>query len=109
MYKSISEKILGIVGLTGITIFDNFLIAILAILIHSTVYSLVGLLYNCDFISGKVAGKICYFLLWGLALVGSVYLAIKCQNQIILMSVLIGVLLTYNIIYRIIKHKCNAY
>lgn len=108
MYKSISEKILGVVGLTGITIFDNFLIAIFAILIHSTVYSLVGLMYDCDFISGKVSGKICYFLLWGLSLVGSVYLAIKCQNQIMLMSILIGVLLIYNIVYRIIKYKRNV-
>lgn len=32
MYKSISEKVLGVVGLTSISILDNFLIAITAIL-----------------------------------------------------------------------------
>ncbi len=108
MYKSLFEKIIGLVGLTGITILDGFLIAVLAILIHRTVYSVVGLLYECEFIQGKIAGKICYFIIWILSLIGCVYLALICQAKIILMGILICVLLVYNIIYGVIRHIRNA-
>ena len=63
MYKSISEKVLGVVGLTSIAVLDNFLVAIAAVLIHCSVYSIVGFLYNLDIINGKFMGKLCYFLI----------------------------------------------
>lgn len=105
MYKSISEKVLGFVGLTSIAIFDKLLIAIAAILIHSTIYSVVGLLYKWDIISGKFWGKACYFILWVLALIGCVRLAIICQSKTILLISIISILLIYNLIRGVVKIK----
>ena len=105
MYKRLSEKILGFVGLTSITILDNFLIAIAAVLIHCTVYSLVGLLYDCDFISGRIMGKIFYFIFWAASLVGSVYLALFCQKNLIVLIMVISVLVVYNLVYGVVKFK----
>ena len=108
MYKSISEKVLGVVGLTSIAILDNFLIAIAAILIHCSVYSIVGFLYDLDIISGRFMGKLCYFLIWCASLVGSVFLALHCQQSMITLFIVIGVLLVYNIVYGVVKFKLKA-
>ena len=105
MYKNISEKILGLVGLTSIGILDNFLIAIASILIHCSVYSIVGFLYDLDIISGKLMGKLCYFLIWLASLAGCVFLALRCQKNMILLFFIIGVLLVYNIVYGVVKFK----
>ena len=105
MYKNISEKVLGIVGLTSITILDNFLIAIVACLIHYSVYSIVGLLYNLDIINGRFMGKLCYFLIWLASLVGCVFLALYCHKNMVVLCIVIGVLIVYNIVYHIIKFK----
>lgn len=108
MYKRISEKVLGIVGLTSIAILDNFLIAIAAILIHCSVYSIVGFLYDLDIISGRFMGKLCYFLIWVATLVGSVFLALYCQQRTITLVMVIGVLLVYNIIYGVVQFKLRT-
>lgn len=108
MYKSISEKVLGVVGLTSIAILDNFLIAIAAVLIHCSVYSFVGFLYDLDIISGRFMGKLCYFLIWVASLVGSVFLAIYCQQNMVALFIVIGVLLVYNIVYGVVKFKLKT-
>lgn len=105
MYKNISEKVLGVVGLTSIAIFDNFLIAIAAVLIHCSVYSIVGFLYNLDIISGRIMGKLCYFIIWAISLVGCVFIAIHCQQNMIALFIVIGILLVYNIVYGVVKFK----
>lgn len=108
MYKSISEKVLGVVGLTSIAVLDNFLVAIAAVLIHCSVYSIVGFLYNLDIINGKFMGKLCYFLIWVASLVGCVFLALHCQQIMITLFIIIGVLLVYNIVYGVVKFKLKT-
>ena len=108
MYKSIPEKVLGVVGLTSIAILDNFLIAIAAVLIHCSVYSIVGFLYALDIISGRFMGKLCYFLIWVASLVGSVFLALHCQQSMITLFIVIVVLLVYNIVYGVVKFKLKT-
>ncbi len=108
MYKSISEKVLGVVGLTSIAVLDNFLVAIAAVLIHCSVYSIVGFLYNLDIINGKFMGKLCYFLIWVASLVGCVFLALHCQQSMITLFIIIGVLLVYNIVYGVVKFKLKT-
>lgn len=108
MYKNISEKVLGIVGLTSTTIIDNFLIAISAVLIHCSVYSIVGFLYDLDIISGRFMGKLCYFLIWVASLVGCVFLAIYCQHNMVTLFIVVGILLVYNIVYGVVKFKLKA-
>lgn len=108
MYKSISEKVLGVVGLTSITILDNFLIAIAAVLIHCSVYSIVGFLYDLGIINGSFMGKLCYFLIWVASLVGSVFLAKHCQQNMSTLFIVIGALLVYNIVRGVVKFKLNA-
>ncbi len=108
MYKNWFEKILGVVGITSIGLIDGVLIGVAAMLIHYSVYSVVGYLYDLDIISGKIAGKICYFIIWLASLVGCVFLALYCQKNTIALIVVIAVLVVYNIIYKIVKHKCRA-
>lgn len=108
MYKSISEKVLGVVGLTSIAVLDNFLVAIAAVLIHCSVYSIVGFLYNLDIINGKFMGKLCYFLIWVASLVGCVFLVLHCQQSMITLFIIIGVLLVYNIVYGVVKFKLKT-
>lgn len=78
MYKNISKTILGIVGLTGIAILDNFLIIAVAVLIHFSVYFIVGFLYRLNIISGTLMGKLCYFLIWITVLGGIVFFVLNC-------------------------------
>lgn len=108
MYKSISEKVLGVVGLTSIAVLDNFLVAIAAVLIHCSVYSIVGFLYNLDIINGKFMGKLCYFLIWVASLVGCVFLVLHCQQSMITLFIIISVLLVYNIVYGVVKFKLKT-
>ena len=108
MYKNWFEKILGVVGITSIGLIDGFLIAVAAILIHCSVYSIVAFLYKLDIISGKIAGKICYFVIWIASLVGCVFLALYCQRNMIVLIGVVAVLLLYNFIYKIVKHKFKA-
>ena len=108
MYKSISEKVLGVVGLTSIAVLDNFLVAIAAVLIHCSVYSIVGFLYNLDIINGKFMGKLCYFLIWVASLVGCVFLVLHCQQSMITLFIIIGVLFVYNIVYGVVKFKLKT-
>lgn len=108
MYKRISEFVLGGIGLTSIALFDNFLIGIAAILIHCSVYSIVGFLYDLDIINGKFIGKMCYFLLWVASLVGCVFLAKYCQKNLLVLYIVIVVLVLYNILYSLVKHKLKS-
>lgn len=108
MYKRISEFVLGGIGLTSIALLDNFLIGIAAILIHCSVYSIVGFLYDLDIINGKFMGKMCYFLLWVASLVGCVFLAKYCQQNLLVLYIVIGVLVLYNILYSLVKHKLKS-
>ena len=76
--------------------------------IHCSVYSIVGFLYDLDIISGRFMGELCYFLIWCASLVGSVFLALHCQQSKITLFIVIGVLLVYNIVYGVVKFKLKA-
>lgn len=104
MYKNIFEKIFGFIGLTGIVRVDGWITAILAVLIHSSVYSIVGFLYKLDIIRGRrIIGRILYFLMWLISLIICVWVAqILKKNMLLLIIVVIG-LLIYNFLCLKIK------
>lgn len=107
MYKNIFEKIFGFIGLTGIVRVDGWITAILAVLIHSSVYSIVGFLYKLDIIRGRIIGRILYFLMWLISLIICVWVAqILKKNMLVLIIVIIG-LLIYNYLY--LKMKIHLF
>lgn len=69
MYIKLFQDIMGFISVTDNPLIDTVILIIIAKILHLIVFRLVGDLYQEDFISGSIAGKIMYLIIWAVFLI----------------------------------------
>lgn len=60
----IFDWLIGSIALSNNILYNLVITSILGTLLYVVTFKMVGKLYNTDIISGSIAGKVCYFVLF---------------------------------------------